>query len=91
VQAAGCGLPIVCTTNTVGKEIVGDNECGIVVPIRSPDAMAEAFWALYQDRDRARAMGEAARRKAEAFFSWRAYGERALQHYVKICEPQRRT
>lgn len=84
VQAAACGLPIVCTTNTGGREIVGNDECGIVVPIRSPEAMAEAFRALYHDRDRARAMGEAARRKAEDYFSWHAYGGRALEHYMRI-------
>jgi glycosyltransferase involved in cell wall biosynthesis len=86
VQAAACGLPIVCTTNTGGMEIVGDNECGIVVPIRSPDAMADAFRALYEDRPRARAMGDAARRRAEEYFSWTAYGDRALKQYKRMCE-----
>ena len=90
VQAAACGLPIVCTTNTGGMEIVGDNECGIVVPIRSPDAMAEAFRAMHQDRSRARAMGDAARRKAEEYFSWSAYGDRALDHYKRICADRER-
>lgn len=85
VQAAASGLPIVCTTNTGGMEIVGDNECGIVVPIRSPDAMADAFCAMYHDRPRARAMGDAARRKAEEHFSWSAYGDRTLEHYKRIC------
>jgi glycosyltransferase involved in cell wall biosynthesis len=91
VQAAACGLPIVCTTNTGGMEIVGDNECGIVVPIRSPDAMAEAFRTMYEDRSRARAMGDAARRKVEEHFSWSAYGDRAMEHYRRICAARDRS
>jgi glycosyltransferase involved in cell wall biosynthesis len=85
LQAAACGLPIVCTRNTGGPDIVGDNECGIVVPIHSPDAMADAFRAMYEDRPRARAMGDAARRRAEEYFSWTAYGERAMEHYRRLC------
>lgn len=84
LQAAACGLPIVCTHNTGGREIVGDDACGVVVPPRDPAAMAAAFRRLHADTDARRRMGSAARERAEAEFAWRHYAERALAHYRRI-------
>ena len=83
-QAAACGLPIVCTENTGGREIVGQNECGIVVPPRDPHALAAAFRQLFEDADQRRRMGEMARLRVESTFTWRHYAERAVSHYTRI-------
>ena len=84
LQAAACGLPIVCTHNTGGREIVGDQSCGIVVPPRDPAAMAAAFRRLHADSAARRRLGEVARERAESEFGWRHYAERALAHYRRI-------
>jgi glycosyltransferase involved in cell wall biosynthesis len=84
LQAAACGLPIVCTHNTGGREIVGDGACGVVVPPRDPAAMAAAFRSLHADAAARRRLGEAARSRAESEFAWRNYAERALAHYRRI-------
>jgi len=84
LQAAACGLPIVCTHNTGGREIVGDEACGIVVPPRDPAAMAAAFRRLHADAAGRRRLGQVARERAESEFAWRNYAERALDHYRRI-------
>lgn len=84
LQAAACGLPIVCTTNTGGSEVVGENECGIVVPPRDVPAMAAAFTTLHANAARREQYGLAARERAVGEFTWRRYAERALAKYREV-------
>jgi glycosyltransferase involved in cell wall biosynthesis len=84
IQGAACGLPLICTENSGGREIVGEDECGMVVAPRDPQALAEAFRRLYADADLRLAMGRRARTRAEAEFSWAHYADRALTHYRRI-------
>jgi glycosyltransferase involved in cell wall biosynthesis len=86
LQAAACGLPIVCTHNTGGREVVGDGDeaCGIVVPPRDPAAMAAAFRHMHANTTARRRLGTIARKRAESSFAWRHYAERALAHYRRI-------
>ena len=37
VQAMACGLPVICTTNTGGADIVRDGRDGFILPIRDVD------------------------------------------------------
>jgi glycosyltransferase involved in cell wall biosynthesis len=83
-QAAACGLPIVCTENTGGREIVGNDTCGIMVPPRDPVAMAHAFRLLHDDTALREQLGMAARECAGSRFSWCSYAERALWHYRRL-------
>lgn len=84
LQAAACGLPIVCTASTGGSEIVGHSECGIVVPPRDSKALAEAFKKLYADEAWRLQLGLAARQRTEREFTWRRYAERAVDKYRGI-------
>ena len=34
IQAMSCGLPVICTVNSGGEEIINDNIDGFVLPIR---------------------------------------------------------
>jgi glycosyltransferase involved in cell wall biosynthesis len=84
LQAAACGLPIVCTESTGGREIVGQNDCGIVVPPRDVSAMARAFRMLHADAALRARFGGVARQRAECEFTWRRYAERAAAKYSDI-------
>ena len=84
LQAAACGLPIVCTQSTGGCEVVADRECGIAVPPRDPAALAAAFCQLASDPAQRHSMGRAAHKRAASHFSWPAYAARALAHYQTI-------
>lgn len=66
-EALGAGVPVV-TTKAAGS-IVRDGIDGIVVPERSPDALAKAVLSIVGNRDRRDAMSSAARERAQAF-SW---------------------
>lgn len=85
LQAAASGLPIVCTTNTGGSDVVG-SDGGIVVPPADPNALAEAFTLLHQDGELRSCMGRAARSRSEAEFGWQHYGARAVANYRGIVD-----
>lgn len=77
IMAMACGLPSILSENTFGADVLRDGEDGFIVPIRDPDAIAERLRVLHADPTRRRAMGAAARRRAEDF-SWARYGERIV-------------
>lgn len=55
-QAMAAGLPILCTTNCAGPDLVTDGRDGWVLPIRSPGAFAERLRWCETHRDELAAM-----------------------------------
>jgi glycosyltransferase involved in cell wall biosynthesis len=85
-QAMACGLPVICTTNTGGEDLVADGQEGFVIPIRDLPILKERLLNLYQDEDRRLAMGQAALRQVRAGFTWDDYGERVAERYQDILQ-----
>ena len=76
-EAMACGLPLIATRNAGGDDLITDGETGFLVPIRSPEALAEKISWCAEDRKRTYGMGIAAQRRA-AQLTWRGYGEKVL-------------
>jgi glycosyltransferase involved in cell wall biosynthesis len=76
-EAMSCGLPLIVTRNAGGDDLIVEGETGFLVPIRSPEAIAEKISWFAEHRDRIRGMGIAAQRRA-AELTWRGYGEKVL-------------
>ena len=83
-QAMACGLPIVCTTNTGGEDIIRDGREGFVIPIRSVEALKEKLTYLYEHPDICGEMGKQAKERVQERFTWRDYGERAERLYKQL-------
>ncbi len=83
-QAMACGLPVICTPNTGGEDIVSDGVEGYVVPCRNTDVLKEKLQYLYDHQDVCAQMGRAAKRRVESNLTWDIYGERMVQQYRKI-------
>ena len=73
-EAMACGLPVIATRNAGADDVIVDGETGFLVPIRSPEAIAEKISWCAANRSLVDGMGIAARKRA-AEFTWRAYGE----------------
>lgn len=80
LEAMACGLPVLCTENTGGPDLIENGREGFIVPVRRPDRIREGLERLYRDEELRRSMGQAARVKAERH-SWEAYGEEAFRAY----------
>jgi glycosyltransferase involved in cell wall biosynthesis len=83
-QAMACGLPVICTTNTGGADLVREGQDGFIVPIRDVDAIKAKILYFYEHPDACRTMGESARLRVQAGFSWGDYGDRMMAAYRKI-------
>ena len=57
IEAAACGRPIVTSDSPGCREIVRNNENGLLVPVRDPLALAQALRVLIQDPSLRRRMG----------------------------------
>ncbi|MCE9616401.1 MAG: glycosyltransferase family 4 protein [Lentisphaerae bacterium] len=68
IEAMCQRVPPIVTRVGGMPELVADGVCGLVVPPRDVDALAMAIMALARDRDYARALGTAARRRIETDF-----------------------
>jgi glycosyltransferase involved in cell wall biosynthesis len=82
-----CGLPVICTTNTGGADLVREGRDGFILPIRDVEAIKEKILYFYENPEAARSMGESARRRVAAGFSWSDYGRRMIAAYQSILSP----
>lgn len=65
LEAMAHGLPVITTPNC--GAVVTDGIDGCIVPIRNPQAIADALLQLANDRDKLYAMSEAAKTKSRQF------------------------
>ena len=77
LQAMACGLPLICSTNTGGEDLITkDGVEGFVIPIRNVDAIKEKILFLNSNPEKCAEMGRAAKRVVSEGFSWDDYGDR---------------
>ena len=102
MQALACGLPLICTTNTGGEDLlrlqgasgqtskhgITEFPAGFLVPIHKPEAIAHCLQRLQQEPELWQGMREAALDLASRELSWSAYGDRAISHYKTLLTEQ---
>jgi len=69
LEAMAASLPVVATDVGGIPEVVKDKETGLLVPPKNPEALATAILTLLQDKERAKNMGIAGRKKIEQDFT----------------------
>ncbi|MGB9496746.1 MAG: glycosyltransferase [Dissulfuribacterales bacterium] len=68
VEAMACGCPVVATDCQTGpREILGDNEYGLLVPVDDPEALARGVEGLLADEPRRAYFQDQARKRAQDF------------------------
>ncbi len=83
-QAMACRLPVICTTNTGGEDIVREGTDGFILPIRDVEALKEKLVYLYENPEICRAMGQSAKERVSKGFTWDDYGEKMIRKYERI-------
>ncbi len=73
-EAMACGLPVVASRLGGVPEVVGD--CGVLVPAKDDQALAQAIAGLLSDPERRAELARAGRRRVAAEFSWSACAAR---------------
>jgi glycosyltransferase involved in cell wall biosynthesis len=77
-EAMSQGLPLLITPNTGGEDLIIEGSTGFLVPIRSPQAIAEKLTWFAENRPAIPAMAAAARAHA-ARYTWESYGTRVFE------------
>lgn len=83
LEACAAGLPIVATDVGGNREIVRDQNNGLLVPAADPDALASALERLLQAPELTSTMGRAGRKWVLAEGSLRTMAERYLRLYAQ--------
>ncbi|MEI7729529.1 MAG: glycosyltransferase family 4 protein [Verrucomicrobiota bacterium] len=82
-EAMQCGLPLVVTANAGGEDLIEAGRTGFLVPIRSPEALAEKIAWFADHRADLFEMGLLARQKS-AQYTWPAYAQKILSHALIV-------
>jgi glycosyltransferase involved in cell wall biosynthesis len=83
LEAMAQGKPVVATAVGGTPELVVDGETGVLVPPGDVEALRRALAGVLADPERARAMGEAGRRRVREEFGARAAAQRILGLYER--------
>jgi len=70
MQAMMSGLPVVTTSTCGMKDVISDAQTGLLIPIRSPQAIVSAVERLLNSSHLRRAIGTAARSVALRQYTW---------------------
>jgi glycosyltransferase involved in cell wall biosynthesis len=84
IQAMMSGLPIVTTATCGMKDVVVDRQTGLLVPIRSPQALVAAIEALRADQPLRARIGQAARVEARERYTWDRSAEPVIRAYEQV-------
>lgn len=85
-EAMACGLPLITTRNAGGDDLIVEGQTGFLLPIRSPEAIAEKLTWFLANRSRIPDMNVAAQARAREL-TWRGYGNAiiaAIRDLMKI-------
>lgn len=89
LEAMAAGKPVVVTRAGSLPELVADGETGFVVPPHDPAALRARTQELVGSAALSRTMGEAARERVRALFTWDRAAERGLALYRELAAAPR--
>jgi glycosyltransferase involved in cell wall biosynthesis len=80
------GMPIVTTATCGMRDVIEDGRNGLLVPLRSPEAIVSAVERLLGDAQLREQLGRAARTEAVEKYNWKQVAQPLLQVYEQLCE-----
>jgi glycosyltransferase involved in cell wall biosynthesis len=83
LQALACGLPVICSENSGGSELIQNGINGYVVPIRNIDELKKKMNFLYEDKKHYIFLKERIAKQREGL-SWDHYGELIIDRYGSL-------
>lgn len=78
------GIPVIASDFPLWREIIGGNNCGLLVDPLDPAAIAKAIDYLVENPKEAQRMGENGRRAVEVRYNWEGEKKKLLRIYNKI-------
>lgn len=88
-QAMACGVPVIASLNTGGRDLFSDGVEGFIVPSRDPEAIRDKIEWMLENPVGRREMGAAALRRVRQLGGWDAYGDVAAAVYEELVNGHR--
>lgn len=85
VEAMAMEKPVVATWVGGIPEVVENGVTGILVPPKDPEAITKAIVDLIRDKDRAKGMGLAGRKRAKELFNIDTNVQKTTELYARLC------
>jgi glycosyltransferase involved in cell wall biosynthesis len=84
LQAMACGLPVICTTNSGGQDVIRDTKEGFIVPARNAEVLRDKILYLYERPNLLEEMNKLAYKRVTKNFTWDDYGEKIIDVYLNL-------
>jgi len=81
LQAMACGLPVICTNNSGGGDVVRNGVDGFVIPARDSKALKDTITYCYENPAICKEMGVNAMGTVLADFKWEDYSKKVTVLY----------
>jgi starch synthase len=82
LEAMACGVPVACTKLPQLVKIVSG--CGMLFPVKDPEALAAALSTLVSDPEMAQIYGKNGRERAVSMYSWSDTVSKTLDLYASL-------
>ena len=80
------GIPVIASDFPLWREIIGGNNCGLLVDPLDPAAIAKAIDYLVENPREAQRMGQNGRRAVKERYNWESEEKKLLRFYDKILQ-----
>ena len=84
-EAQAMGKPVIATNVDGNPEVVINNKTGLVIPLRSPQALKEAIKVFLNNRELGVQMGKEGRKHVEANFNIKKQITQTQRLYGELC------
>lgn len=89
LEGMASGIPVIATNMGAMPEVVGD--CGIIVPARDAQTLAQAIERLILDPDLQRRLGQEGRKRVERLFTWEPKAAEYLEYLTNLVDGNQAT
>jgi glycosyltransferase involved in cell wall biosynthesis len=84
LQAMSCSLPIICSKNSGGGDLISSGEGGFVLKTISIEEIKKSILYIYENPKEGKIMGEKNLKKIKKNYTWNNYGNNIISIYKKI-------
>ncbi len=89
MEALACGCAAVVSDYPGARDIIIDGRTGLLVPQKSPEALADALLKLYSDPTLCQALGTGGRQHVQSHYDWRVISSKFLDLFNNVLARQR--
>jgi glycosyltransferase involved in cell wall biosynthesis len=84
LQAMACSLPIICSINSGGGDLISSSEGGFVLNSITIEEIKKSILYIYENIENAKIMGKNNLKKIQNNYTWDNYGSNIISAYQKI-------